>query len=186
MKFQLKALGSAFAVAALLMSGAALKANDTDGKNKNEFDNKFMQKVLDHHQGGLDMGKVAEAKAPHSDWKDMNRRMADVDKTQMRKMKDWLTGWYGVNHQPRAKGKWAKETRKLDKLDGEKFEKKSLQDMIAHHREGLKAVKPCPEKAKHSDLRDLCGEMTELQTKELAEMQDMLCRWYQDCKGKNR
>lgn len=60
-----------------------------------------------------------------------------------------------------------------------KFESDFMQTMIDHHTMAEEMSKVCLQKAKHEELRGMCQNIIDSQTKEIQLMQSWLQRWYQ-------
>lgn len=60
-----------------------------------------------------------------------------------------------------------------------KFETDFMQTMIDHHNMASEMAKVCLQKATHDELRTMCQNIIDSQTKEIQEMQSWLASWYQ-------
>ena len=58
------------------------------------------------------------------------------------------------------------------------FEVRFLTDMIDHHAMGVAMAETCVQKAIHAELRDLCAQVIEAQSREIVLMQSWLQSWY--------
>lgn len=63
--------------------------------------------------------------------------------------------------------------------DTAKFETDFMQKMIDHHNMATEMAKVCLQKAAHEELRGMCQNIIDSQTKEIQEMQSWLQSWYQ-------
>lgn len=63
--------------------------------------------------------------------------------------------------------------------DTAKFETDFMQTMIDHHNMAAEMSKVCLQKATHEELRGMCQNIIDSQTKEIQEMQSWLQSWYQ-------
>lgn len=63
--------------------------------------------------------------------------------------------------------------------DTAKFETDFMQKMIDHHHMATEMAKVCLQKATHEELRSMCQNIIDSQTKEIQEMQSWLQSWYQ-------
>ena len=69
----------------------------------------------------------------------------------------------------------------LDALDGEEFEITFMEEMIRHHETAIREAERCVERAYHEDLVNLCENIIETQSAEIAQMEAWLCEWYGIC-----
>jgi uncharacterized protein (DUF305 family) len=70
----------------------------------------------------------------------------------------------------------------MEIMVGEEFEIEFMQMMIKHHRGAIKEGEKCLDKAYHTQLLELCGNIIVTQTQEIETMQTWLCEWYGICK----
>lgn len=67
---------------------------------------------------------------------------------------------------------------KLKKLTGKEFETEFLTEMITHHRSAVDMSKLANTNASHQEVKDMAQQITEAQTKEIADMTGWLKQWY--------
>lgn len=64
-----------------------------EGKTGEAFDRAFIEMMIDHHQGAIDMANLAKIQAGHTEIKTM---ADDIIKAQMKEisdMKNWYSSW---------------------------------------------------------------------------------------------
>lgn len=67
-------------------------------KNKkgDDFDKAFISSMIEHHQGAIDMAKLAEKNAKHDEIKNMSNDIMSAQSTEIEMMKKWQNEWgYG-------------------------------------------------------------------------------------------
>lgn len=65
----------------------------------------------------------------------------------------------------------------LVSLEGEEFDKHFLEMVIMHHQQAIEMSQIAQERASHSEVEDLAGEMIEEQTEEIEKMQSWQQEW---------
>ena len=63
------------------------------GKQGDEFDKAFIAEMIVHHQGVIDMAKLAENNAKHDEVKELTRQITAAQKEEIKDMKLWQTQW---------------------------------------------------------------------------------------------
>lgn len=63
------------------------------GKSGDEFDKAFIAEMIMHHQGAIDMAKMADTQARHDEIKDMARAIRSAQETEINDMKQWQMQW---------------------------------------------------------------------------------------------
>ena len=65
------------------------------GAKDSAYDKRFIDMMIPHHQGGVDMARDAEAKAVHRELKDLARSIAADQEREIARMTEWREKWYG-------------------------------------------------------------------------------------------
>lgn len=66
------------------------------GKTGDAFDQEFLAEMIVHHQGAIDMAKLAQTNAKHQEIKDLANAIIKAQTSEIAQMKAWQTTWYGV------------------------------------------------------------------------------------------
>lgn len=70
--------------------------DDLKNKTGDDFDKAFISSMIEHHQGAIDMAKLAEKNAKHDEIKNMSNDIMTAQSTEIDMMKKWQTEWgYG-------------------------------------------------------------------------------------------
>lgn len=97
-------------------------------------------------------------------------------------MQSWLSRWYGITYEPQMKPGAMRQMEKMMAMSSEEFEIAFMEEMIRHHEGAIREAEQCLKRAYHEDLIDLCQNIIETQSAEIAEMEAWLCEWYSICK----
>lgn len=167
-------------VAVLSLAFIALAADQKPAAK--DFDHKFLSKVPKHHQGAIEMARVCEQKAQHTDLKDFCSRLATEQDQEESRMERWRSSWYGeqeahIPEMPRMQAQQKEMMTKLQSASGEHFDDVFLMSMTEHHQAGMPDMKSCIASAKHPELQKLCRQMTDEQQKEIAQMRTWMKEW---------
>ncbi len=63
------------------------------GESGDDFDRAFMEAMIVHHQGAIDMAKQAQTNARHDEIKSMARDIISAQTKEINMMKQWQTQW---------------------------------------------------------------------------------------------
>lgn len=77
-----------------------MSMNDMSGDLKNrtgdDFDENFIAMMIAHHQGAIDMAKLAETRAKHDEIKQLSKDIITAQTKEIQDMKKWQQDWgYG-------------------------------------------------------------------------------------------
>lgn len=65
------------------------------GKQGDEFDKAFINEMIVHHEGAVDMAELALTNAKHPEIKTLANAIISAQTTEISQMKGWLEDWYG-------------------------------------------------------------------------------------------
>lgn len=63
------------------------------GKSGDEFDQTFISEMVMHHQGAIDMARLAQTGAKHQEIKDMADDIISAQSKEIDMMRTWQTNW---------------------------------------------------------------------------------------------
>lgn len=64
------------------------------GKSGDSFDKAFIDEMVIHHQGAIDMAKLALTNAKHTQIKDLARAIISAQTKEITQMMEWKSSWY--------------------------------------------------------------------------------------------
>ena len=67
--------------------------NSLKDKQGDEFDRAFIAEMIVHHQGAIDMAKLAENRAKHDEVKTLSQEIIAAQEAEIAEMKRWQTEW---------------------------------------------------------------------------------------------
>jgi len=66
------------------------------GKTGDAFDRAFLEEMIKHHQGAVDMAQATLKNAERQELKDMAQSIISAQNAEIAQMKQWQNEWYGV------------------------------------------------------------------------------------------
>ncbi len=64
-----------------------------EGKNGDAFDQAFLEGMIPHHQGAIDMAVAAKARAGHAEIKAMADAIIEAQQREIDMMRSWQESW---------------------------------------------------------------------------------------------
>lgn len=152
------------------------------------YEIKFMKDMLEHHQMALMMAKECQERATHEELKAACRKMEADQGAENRQMRTWLHAWYKIHVDSvmtpaQMKSMSAMESmNRLSRLSGREYEIAFMKELILHHRVAVRRGIECQTKASHPELIEMCRAIETNQKREIVQLEDWLCKWYQQCR----
>ncbi|CAN5395870.1 hypothetical protein BH09PAT4_BH09PAT4_00150 [soil metagenome] len=68
-------------------------STELQDRTGDDFDKNFLSMMIAHHQGAIDMAKLAEKNAKHQEVKDLSKDIIDAQTKEIKNMKQWQLNW---------------------------------------------------------------------------------------------
>lgn len=171
---------SAGAVAGVGMVGAAPAVADAPAASEQaaRFEVDFLIDMIDHHAMAVGMAETCVENAIHEELRNVCQSIIETQEQEIQQMQAWLADWYGLAHEPQMTEGDMRSMEKLASLSGAEFEIRFMESMIRHHWRAIGEAEKCLDKAEHQELIDMCSNIRDTQTSEIALMQTWLEQWY--------
>lgn len=79
------------------MSDMMISMNaELKGKSGDAFDTAFLSEMIVHHEGAVEMAKLALTNAKHQEIKDLASAIITAQNKEIAEMKGWSKGWYNI------------------------------------------------------------------------------------------
>jgi uncharacterized protein (DUF305 family) len=162
------------------------------------FDQQFVDMVVPHHQGAVEMAGIAQRRGEHAEVKRMAADILRSQSTEIDQMKAWRKQWFGSDQTPpmdkmpmvEGMGSMAGHggmsggtmdmAADVDKLRRapEPFDRAFIEAMIPHHQSAIDAAKAAETRAQKPENKKLAQEIVAAQQKEIDQMQQWRRAWY--------
>lgn len=182
------------AVLALLFAvvGAACSNDDpavdagsgagSSGADHNDADVEFAQQMIPHHEGALEMAKLATEKASDAKVKDLAGRIEAAQEPEIEQMKGWLEDWDesvdsggGMDMGGGSMSGMSKDDMsKLEAATGTEFDRMFLTSMVEHHKKAIEMAETEIADGQFADAVALAEQIKSSQEAEVTEMEAML------------
>ena len=161
---------------------ASTDSSPAPSQSAANFEIKFMQNMIDHHQMAVEMAEICLTNAVHEELRSVCSDIIAAQSAEIRQMQRWLQRWYDVSYTPTMKSGDERMLERLASLTGAEFEMMFMEMMIRHHETAISAAESCVEKASHVEMVSLCENIIATQSAEIEQFRAWLCQWYGECR----
>jgi len=150
------------------------------------YDRTFIANMIAHHQGAVDMARLALTNAKHQELKDMANNIISAQENEISEMTSWQKerGYPStsadnmMDHSSMGMmDEMAGMSASLEGKTGDEFDKAFLEQMIMHHQSAINMATPGEKNAKHQEVKDLTLAIVTAQTKEIEQMKQWQSDW---------
>lgn len=182
--------------ATIPMEGTGQPKSASSESAGNEIDELFINMMVPHHQGAVEMAKIALERSQRPEIQSMARAIVDTQEKEITQMKDWKQTWYGssdtpdmsampsLSEMPGMGGMGHSMDMQADvdalKNAAEPFDLAFIDAMIPHHQSAIDAARIVMESASHPEIRELAQQVIDAQQKEIDQMQTWRKTWFPD------
>lgn len=169
----------------------------TGNDSGQEFDRMFIEMMVPHHQGALEMAKIAQERAEHAEVKAMADAILNGQAAEIDQMLDWMESWYGTRTVPAMKdmpmlpgmetmGHGGHETMDMAadvealRNAPEPFDKAFVDAMIVHHQSAIDAANAALKQASRPEIKQMAQAIIDTQQQEIDQMKSWRSAWYSD------
>ncbi|WP_445630987.1 DUF305 domain-containing protein [Nostoc sp. DSM 114167] len=156
------------------------------------FDLRFIDAMIPHHQGAVEMANVAQQKSKRPEIKKLADNIIKSQNQEITQMKQWRQAWYPkAGDQPMAYNnqmghmmemssdqmKTMMMSQDLGAADA-KFDLRFINAMIPHHEGAVTMAQDASTKSKRPEIKKLAQEIVKAQDIEIKQMQQWRKAWY--------
>jgi uncharacterized protein (DUF305 family) len=156
------------------------------------YDLRFIDAMIPHHQGAVKMANVAQQKSKRPEIKNLADEIIKAQNQEITQMKQWRTAWY-----PKAGDKPMAYDAKMGHMmemsseqmqammmdidlgaaDAE-FDLRFINAMIPHHEAAVVMAKDALQKSQRPEIKNLAQEIIKAQDTEINQMKQWRNTWY--------
>ncbi|MEH2010597.1 DUF305 domain-containing protein [Nostoc sp.] len=156
------------------------------------FDLRFIDAMIPHHQGAVEMAKEAQQKSKRPEIKKLAENIIKSQDQEITQMKQWRQAWYPkagdkpmaydsqMGHMMEMSSDQTKAmmmSQDLGAADTE-FDLRFINAMIPHHEGAVTMAKDVLGKSKRPEIKQLGQEIIKAQNTEIQQMQQWRKTWY--------
>jgi len=145
------------------------------------YDLLFIDAMVAHHQGAIDMARQADSNALHQELKEFARKVVADQSSEMAMMTGWREQWFAGR--PRAakadsmpgmaESMGGMDAGHLQMLTGAEFDLAFIEMMVPHHQGAVTMARDALARSQRPEIRGLAQRIIDAQQAEI----EMMDRW---------
>jgi uncharacterized protein (DUF305 family) len=146
-------------------------------------DKAFINAMVPHHQGAIEMAEVALENAEHDEIRELSRNIVSTQQSEIGELKAIKTEEFGTSDVPMemSSGQMRGMGVMMDPqslANKEPFDEAFIEAMIPHHRSAVEMAKVANRESENPRIKDLAKNIVSAQEREIAQMKGWRERWY--------
>jgi uncharacterized protein (DUF305 family) len=154
-------------------------------ENGKYSDERFIDAMVPHHQGAIEMAKVALKHAEHEEIIQLSRNIISSQQAEIEELKSIKQEEFGTSNVPmemsqeqmRGMGMMMDPQQLANK---EPFDKAFIDAMIPHHQSAIEMAQVAYRESDNPEIKALAESIVDAQTREIAQMEGWRKQWYQE------
>ena len=151
-----------------------------DGKYSDE---RFVDAMVPHHEGAVDMAEVALKNAEHEEIKQLSEDIVSAQEAEIRELKSIKQEQFGTSRVPTNMSMEEMEgmgmmTDPQSLADENLFDKAFIDNMIPHHQSAIEMAEVAATETDNPEIKDLATNIVEAQKREISQMKQWRQEWY--------
>jgi uncharacterized protein (DUF305 family) len=178
--------------ATLLIAACTTAAVNQSGADS--FDRQFIDMMVPHHEGAVEMAKIALERAEHPEIREMAEAIIRAQDDEISQMKAWRQAWFGsaetpsMSEMPMVPGMaghgghgaamdMAADVEAL-RAAPEPFDRAFIDAMIPHHESAIAAAQATASRAERPEIKEMAQAIIADQQREIDQMKQWRQTWY--------
>lgn len=134
----------------------------------------FIEMMRIHHEGGIDMAKLALQKSQNPEIKKVSQKIVDAQTAEIAQFAKWKKQWY-----PKSDMKMSNMSKMdmpmmdlstLKSKSGKDFDSEYLKTMSMHHEGAIKMANEAEPNLQHEEVKNLAKKIIQDQTTEITQL----------------
>jgi len=144
------------------------------------YDLQFLDTMIAHHEGAVEMAKPAAAKAENTDLKLLAAKISIGQQEEILRMKMWREQWFAgkpsalnMEMAGMADSMKGMDMMKMNQASGAAFDSEFVNQMTPHHQGAIVMAREALTKAEHAEIKMLANQIIQAQEAEIKLMQSL-------------
>jgi uncharacterized protein (DUF305 family) len=181
------ALLAALALIAVVAAGCGGDDEKTASTPGNATDAAFVADMTAHHQGAIDMAKLAQKRADHAEVRSLADDIISAQQSEIATMKAvrddmHSMGMHDGGHMGMSEHAMGMDMDMHALENAKPFDKAFIDAMVPHHQGAIAMAEDLLKEGEQPALRKMAGDIISAQTKEIAQMKQWRKTWYGSAK----
>ncbi|MEK9157222.1 MAG: DUF305 domain-containing protein [Patescibacteria group bacterium] len=164
----------------------SMMGNET---TENSVDATFIENMIPHHEGAIEMANLALAKAKTDEVKNLSESIIISQQKEIDDMKTWYKEWFGKDIETLSESTGmmgdggmhmggASMQGDIEELEAaENFDKEFVLQMIPHHEMAIMMAQMMLRTTARNEMKTLAQSIIDSQTMEVEQMRSWLTTW---------
>lgn len=149
---------------------------------ENYSDRRFIDLMVPHHQGAVQMARVALEKAEHEEVRRLARSIIRSQRAEIEELREIKRRQYGTSEVPMQMDPGKMQMMGMmdpqELADEQPFDRAFIDAMIPHHRSAIEMARVAREQTENPRIRELAEGIIREQKREIELMQSWREEWY--------
>jgi uncharacterized protein (DUF305 family) len=154
-----------------------------NGMMSGSADQRFIVEMIPHHQGAIDMAKVALEKSKRPEMLQLANEIIAAQTKEIQEMTAWYEAWYGTKPPEGGMGMhmagMTGDLAALKAKSGDDFDREFLSQMIPHHEMAIMMAQMI-RGSERAEMRQLSENIVTSQAREIQAMRTWLTSWFKN------
>jgi uncharacterized protein (DUF305 family) len=152
-------------------------------ENGEYSDERFIDAMVPHHQGAIDMAEVALENAEHPEILALAEEIVAAQETEIGQLKTIKQEQFGTSEVSMDMGAEEMEGMGMtsdpqELANQEPFDKAFIANMIPHHQSAIEMANVVLEESENPELREIARAIVDAQEREIEQMRNWRDEWY--------
>ena len=152
-------------------------------ENGKYSDKAFVDAMVPHHQGAIEMAQVALKNAEHAEIKELSRNIISSQQAEIEELKAIKKEEFGTSNVPMEMS--PEQMRSMGMMmdpqelaNREPFDKAFIDAMIPHHQSAIEMAEVAYEESKNPRIKELAENIMSAQKREIEQMKQWRKDWF--------
>ena len=164
--------------------GSGGMAREMVMENGRYSDRAFIDAMVPHHQGAVEMAEVALENAEHDEIKQLSRNIVSAQEAEIEELKSIKEEEFGTSEVPMEAGAGEMEamgmTDPAELANKDPFDRAFIDAMIPHHESAIEMAQVAYRESNNPEIMALAEGIVEAQSREITQMERWRKEWYQE------
>ena len=154
-------------------------------ENGKYSDKAFIDAMVPHHQGAIEMAQVALKHAEHEEIKELSRNIVSTQQAEIEELKSIKQEEFGTSNVPMEMSQ--EQMRSMGMMmdpqelaNREPFDKAFIDAMIPHHQSAIEMAEVAYQKSENPRINELAQNIVSAQKREIEQMRRWREQWYSE------
>jgi uncharacterized protein (DUF305 family) len=152
-------------------------------ENGEYSDERFIDAMVPHHQGAIEMAQVALENAEHSEILALAEEIVAAQETEIGQLKSIKQEQFGTSEVSMDMSKEQMEGMGMamdpqDLANQDPFDKAFIDAMIPHHESAIEMANVVLKESENPEIREIAGTTVDAQEREIEQMRSWRDEWY--------